>query len=351
MVQTLLVAALAGGLAAGPRDDGAAKVVRALGQKVAAPAGDVGKTPLADVLRHLGRAHDLTFIVNNTAFENPASLAEAKAALPATARPDKLTVGGFLDVYLRALPVPEGVTYIVRPDFIEITSAAKAEAEADTTAKLVNLLNNQPVSLGETDLQTAPFQDVMRELARRYDLTFVIDPTAFENPGVVGDARAANLAAARLEGLTFAQFLRVYLRALPVPEQPTYLVRSWGIEITSREKAVLESGLAEALELAGESEEPGAVVRAQARVRLPLVSVVAEDRPLADVLKELTRAYNLNLVVDRAARNQVGEAKVSARLLNVPADTALELLAEQAGLGVVRKGNTFRIGEGVGGAQ
>jgi hypothetical protein len=34
---------------------------------------------------------------------------------------------------------------------------------------------------------------------------------------------------------------------------------------------------------------------------------------------------------------------LTERLLNVPADTALELLAAQVSMSVVRKGNTFRI--------
>ncbi|MBX9622470.1 MAG: VWA domain-containing protein, partial [Gemmataceae bacterium] len=109
-----------------------------------------------------------------------------------------------------------------------------------TQRKLQTLLEETPVSLGETDLQTAPLVDVLRELARRYDVTFIVNNTAFENPGTLADARAANLSAARLEGLTLGTFLDVYLRALPIPEGVTYIVRPDFIEITSYNKRLEE---------------------------------------------------------------------------------------------------------------
>ncbi|MBX9584000.1 MAG: hypothetical protein K2X87_27180 [Gemmataceae bacterium] len=370
MMRALLLAALAGGLVVIPglAGDGAeAPPPRPAARLPDAPADlgatDPAVTPLADVLRALARRHDLTFIIDNGAFKNPGAVAEAKPTdLPAGAA--KLPVGRFLDAYLGALPVPEKVGYVVRPDYIEITSRALARPREEKddgakkgakpggsfdpgAAKLVNLLHNQPVSLGETDLQTTPLVDVLRQLSKTYDLTFVIDNTAFDAPAAVADAKATALSATKLDGLPLGRFLAVYLRGLSVPDV-TYLVRDYGIEVTSREKALNEAGLVEAINEAAESDEAGAPVRAQARLNLPLVSVVAEDRPLGEVLKELARAYNLNLVIDRAVRERVGEAVVMARLLNVPADTALELLAEQADLQVIRKGNTFRITGGAG---
>ena len=48
------------------------------------------------------------------------------------------------------------------------------------------------------------------------------------------------------------------------------------------------------------------------------------------------------IVVSATSKNSL-KTPITMQLLNVPADTALELIAEEAGLGVVRKGNTFRI--------
>jgi hypothetical protein len=160
------------------------------------------------------------------------------------------------------------------------------------------------------------------------------------------DARAANLRATRLDGLTLGSFLDVYFRGLSIPDV-TYLVREDRIEITSREAAQKEAGLPEAIEEAKTTGEPGEVVRAKARFNLPLVCVAVKDKPLGAVLKDLSRVYGLNVVVEPGAREALN-AQLTERLLNVPADTALEVLAGQAGLSVVRKGNVFRITAGGG---
>ena len=218
---------------------------------------------------------------------------------------------------------------------------------ADPAAKLVGLLNNEQFRYGG-DLTQAPLSDVLRDLSKTFDITFVIDPTAFENPTQVGDAKATALAAARLEGLTFGRFLDVYLRALPIPEQATYLVRNDLIEITSREKAIQQTGVPDALASAQGDGDDFNARRLMAQQREPLVCVVADDRPVAELVKELARAYNLSLVIDLEAKVALGQAPATARLFNVPAETALELLAGQADLQVVRKGNAFRITAGAG---
>ena len=82
------------------------------------------------------------------------------------------------------------------------------------------------------------------------------------------------------------------------------------------------------------------------RISPPLVNVVVEDKPLPAVLTELARVYDLNVVVEARVQKDLRGVVVTERLLNVPADTALELLAGQAGLSVVRKGNTFRVTAG-----
>ena len=92
------------------------------------------------------------------------------------------------------------------------------------------------------------------------------------------------------------------------------------------------------------------MIRAKARLNLPLVCVAGKEKPLSAVLNDLTTVYGLNIVVEPNARTAM-KTPLTERLLNVPADTALELLAGQADLKVVRKGNTFRITSNGPGAQ
>ena len=74
----------------------------------------------------------------------------------------------------------------------------------------------------------------------------------------------------------------------------------------------------------------------------PLVSAVYKEKPLNEALADLAEEHDLTIVVaPQAADNKAGF--VSARLLNVPADKAIELLAVQADLRVVKKGNAWMV--------
>ena len=224
--------------------------------------------------------------------------------------------------------------------------AKEEKAEPRTTGQIVAVLHNERVAY-EKDLVTTPFPEVLGDLSRRFAIPFIIDKTAFEDGNAFDDARAIQLGAPRLEGLTLHSFLQAYLRALSVPHV-TYMVRDGYIEITSLDAAQKEAGLEEALDEAGNLDDPVAVVKNRARLKLPLVCVVVEDRPLSDLLGTLARVYGLNIVIDPAASEQA-KTRLTERLLNVPADTAIELLAKQAGLNALRKGNVFRVtpeGEG-----
>lgn len=193
----------------------------------------------------------------------------------------------------------------------------------------------------EKDLGTTPFKEVLGDLATRFKIAFVVNKTAFSSDTNLDDAKADRLSAQRMEGLPLSTFLDVYFRGLSV-EHVTYMVRRDHIEITTRQAAQKEAGLLEGVDEAKAGGDAMELVRAKARLNLPLVCVAVENKPLSAVLADLSRVYGLNVVIEPGAREPL-KVPMTERLLNVPADTALELLAGQAGLSVVRKGNTFRI--------
>ena len=199
----------------------------------------------------------------------------------------------------------------------------------------------------EKNVADTPLFELLQDLAKRYDLTFVVMEEAFKAEGVenVRDAKP-NLTATKVEGLSLHRFLTAALRSVDA----VYLVRADHIEVTTKAAARKEAGLEEAAMAAqNNADDPNATARAEYRLGLPLVCVVAGDRPLLEVVADLARDYDLNVAIHPAVREQMRTVKVTERLLNVPADTALETLAAQAGLTVVRKGNVFRITGG--GAQ
>ena len=78
------------------------------------------------------------------------------------------------------------------------------------------------------------------------------------------------------------------------------------------------------------------------RLREPLVSAVVQERPLAEAVAELAKEYDATVVLPPQTIG-ARDVAVSARMLNVPLNRALELLAAQADLRVVAKGNAFLV--------
>jgi hypothetical protein len=230
------------------------------------------------------------------------------------------------------LAVPGG-----RP--VQADSPKPGDAAATGARKIVAILHDQRVTF-EGDLTQTSLSELLNTLARKYQVNIIIAEAAFRETGMdnIGD-RKPQIGVTRMDGFTLHRFLTLVLGTVgAVP-----MVRNDYIEIVPREAALKEVGLVEAVNEANLAGDPEAVNKAQARLSLPLVNVVVENQPLPTVLGELTRVYDLNVVIDTRAQKDVRGVVLTERLLNVPADTALELLAGQAGLSVVRKGNTFRV--------
>lgn len=178
----------------------------------------------------------------------------------------------------------------------------------------------------EKNLNETPLFELLQDMAKRFDVTFIVMEERFISAGETNIRdRKPSFAATRIEGLTLSRFLSLVLNDLDA----VYLVRADYIEIVPRSTAWKEVGLTEQA--------------AEGRTNLQIVSLAVTDAPLAEVFGDLSRNYGLNVVISPAAREAMKAVKVTEQLLNVPAETALELLAGQAGLTVTRKANTFRI--------
>ena len=117
-------------------------------------SGDLQQNTLQDVLSSLAKTYDVTFIINNQAFPETQNVAELKGTALSASRLEGLTLGTFLDVYLRALPAAEGVTYIVRPDYIEVTSYDRRLSEKVTRVfPVADLVIPIPSSVNQAVLQ------------------------------------------------------------------------------------------------------------------------------------------------------------------------------------------------------
>jgi hypothetical protein len=201
--------------------------------------------------------------------------------------------------------------------------AKKVDAAAEILAAL-----GQPFQLRDgLNINDVPLFELVQDISKQTGVSFTINETSFK---VVGQSNPKEekpvLAATQLRDLTLHQFLALTLDSMGM----VYLVRNGTIEIVSVQHAarVTRAGLTEEGEFV--------------RLKEPLVSVIVKEKPLNEVVAQLAEAHDLNVVV----LPQSGDARtgfVTARLLNVPADKALELLALQGDLRVVRRGAAFLI--------
>jgi hypothetical protein len=195
-------------------------------------------------------------------------------------------------------------------------------APADPTAELLAKLR-QPITLPAAEMTLPEFAAAVEKAT---GVGVVINEGAFRADGAGEEPDAMPpVRPARFKGATAAAVLRQTLGK----REATYLIRRDHVEIVPVAYALKESREANRTDKNGEPITPH-----------PLVSAVFRERPLNAALEELAAEYDLTVVVAPQAADQKA-AFVTARLLNVPADRAVELLALQADLRVIRRGAAF----------
>lgn len=213
---------------------------------------------------------------------------------------------------------------------LSAVSAGTAEAKDDKTEQIITILLEQEVNTPKGAINDIPLFELLSHLSKEHSLTFVINEECFKEVGQPNiKEEKPKLASTELRGLHVNQFLRVILGSMGA----TYLVRNNSIEIVSVQYA------ASLTKAALKPVDGESVYRQLAQ---PLVSYIVKEKPLNETVTKIAEMYDLTVVVSP----QAGDARmgfVSARLLNMPAEKALELLALQADLRVVRRGAAFLI--------
>jgi hypothetical protein len=143
---------------------------------------------------------------------------------------------------------------------------------------------------------------------------------AFFDPEVVGDVADSRLTLPKMRGVK----LSLVLSRIVAQVGGAYLVRPDGIEVTSAKHA---------------SPEHWHEVN---RNQVPTVIGLYEARPLNEVVRELSEATGISILVDPKAGEKV-KTPLTANLKNVPLDTAVALLADMAGLKTVAVDNVIYV--------
>lgn len=207
-------------------------------------------------------------------------------------------------------------------------AAPKPAPRADAAEKILDVLAAELELPKDQNPSETPLFETLQYLGKRYNANFVINEAAFKAAGRPNiREEKPTVTASALGGVTVHQFLTLALDSLGA----TYLVKNGTIE-------VVDVGHAAKVTKSGVSQDEDGLPRLNER----LVSAVAKEKPFNEVVAKIAEQYDLTVTI----APQAGDAKtgfVTARLLNVPADKALELLALQCDLRVVRRGAAFLV--------
>ncbi len=174
-----------------------------------------------------------------------------------------------------------------------------------------------------------PLRDILDNLSKQFDLNFVVSEENFKNQGIEGVLERKPSVNQKLNNLRLSQFLKLVLEGCA----SGYIVRKDYIEIVP---ITIQRSLYVPQDV---MTDDGPF----ARTTLPLVNVKYYQTEFEEAIHQLADAHAMTVVLSSKIANEVRVMKVSERLLNVPFDTAVELLAAKADLAVVRKDMAFSV--------
>jgi len=208
-----------------------------------------------------------------------------------------------------------------------VPAADPPQLQQDNTSELLHVLFNKQVEV-EGNINDMSLMDLLTVLSKKHGITFAINNESFKAEGGMEiSEKKPSVASTKVNGMTLHQLLVRVLDSLG----GTYIIKGSVVEVVP---------LAHAAKMA--KAETDMDVNGNLSLKEPLVCAIIKQKPLADAIDLLASRYDLSVTITPQARDGSGSA-VSARLMNLPADKAIEMLAVQCDLRVVRKGNAFLI--------
>src|SRR5262249_49092080 len=137
----------------------------------------------------------------------------------------------------------------------------------------------------------------------------------------------------KIEGgpLSLRKLLRAILVKLNVPGGVTFLVRKGSIEITTEEAVRIELGLPKS------GTKKGRWVMPRLLYHLEVTAM-----KFSDVCDKIADECEVSIVIDPRVKEKA-DTKIKATFRNAAFPTALDTLADMAGLAVTRKGNLYYV--------
>jgi RNA polymerase sigma factor (sigma-70 family) len=225
-----------------------------------------------------------------------------------------------------------------------VAAADPAKPMADDAAnkkdpiKLVPRSRRVHKRLGQVVSQDAfqpktKLKDALAFISERYSIPIIVNKRAFDAIGI----KAVEEEPVELPKMTDVRLytvLRILLAQIKGDVYSgTYLVRPDHVEVTTTYNQMAET-LTEwpdnpALMMLFEPDVPRELLGDPSRKRTPVVHVDVDSRPLAEALQDLAEQAEIDIVIDRRAREKA-KTPVELTVNNAPFDTAIGLLVEQA---------------------
>jgi hypothetical protein len=200
---------------------------------------------------------------------------------------------------------------------VQAQTVQEPKKEGNQRRALQELLNRKVAKFEEINDPKTTLAKVLDDLSREMDVAIEVNEPAFreQDGGGIPDVLSTPIAEKPLPAMyntTRERVLRKILSRIPAISGATYIVRHDRIEITTIKFAILEVYTA--------------------RIRgLPLAHGDFDHTPLEDALQALENNTDFNIVLDPRVGAKA-RTPVTARIRNVPLDSAVKILADTAGL-------------------
>jgi hypothetical protein len=209
----------------------------------------------------------------------------------------------------------------------EVSGPPLRRAELEKKAAVLRRQISAQVKFNGFDDPATTIDDVLRYLERAYAVPFDVNTRAFKEDGL-DDVLASQLGKElpAKANVPLSTVLSKLMERIPAPSGAMYFARGGTVEITT-----VPAYHAEFYPSRPNGPFP------------PLAYANFENKPLDQALKQLAEDTDANILLDESRADQKARTPVTARLADVPLDTAVRLLADLAGLKVVELDGVYYV--------
>jgi hypothetical protein len=200
------------------------------------------------------------------------------------------------------------------PAAAEDRAPTEKKAATVTAKQLIERLR-QPFTLPKGIDPNTPLKDALEHISDRTEIPILINGEAFRAEVQVQEVETQPIRLQVMRDIRLATVLRMLLRQV----NATYLVRDDHLEIVPLPTVPGTDGILQV-----------------DRSALPRVYASFEKRPLDEALRDLSDASEITVVLNTTQAGEMARVPVTATFKNVGVDTAVRLLADMAGLTMVR---------------